>query len=401
MNSRAPGSRGRRADDDLEAELRDLGISAGLDAVGIASAEPFSDTLRHLRERKAAGLHGGMQFTYRNPERSTDPSRSLRGAKALFVGAMSYRRADPPDRAAFRSLGARPTGVVARYSWRDQYEELRGALAVVSARLGEAGWRTAISCDDNALVDRAAAVRAGIGFYGKNSMVLLPGRGSWFVLGSLLTNAPLRPTARDRSEGRGSEGRGLDGCGPCVRCLSACPTGALTSPGVLDARRCLAWMLEAPGIFPKEHREALGARIYGCDECQAACPINRRADMHHPPPEIRPGDEPVVDLAAMLLADDDELLERFGRWYVPGREARYLRRNALVALGNSGDPSHPAVIDALRSSLRHSDPIVRSHAVWAAGKLRLTDLVEQLSAFEEDPDVLSEVRSVTAAGARV
>ena len=128
-----------------------------------------------------------------------------------------------------------------------------------------------------------------------------------------------------------------DGCGPCHRCLDACPTGALVAPGVLDARRCLAWLVQAPGDFPEDLREALGDRIYGCDDCQDVCPVNRRSAADG----VLPAEADVedrVDLLALLDADDDALLAAHGRWYVPQRDPRYLRRNALVALGNTATP---------------------------------------------------------------
>ena len=345
----------------LAQDLAALGRDAGLDAVGFAAAEPFVDTRRILEDRKAAGLHGGMHFTYGDPGRSTEPGRSLRGARALVVGARSYRRAEPerPPEADG------PVGRVARYSWDDAYAPLRAALVGIAARLEAGGWRAAVLVDDNALVDREAAYRAGLGWYGKNANLLLPGRGSWFVLGSVVTDAAL-PVSAAPAE---------DGCGACVRCLPACPTGALVAPGVLDARRCLAWLLEAPGSFPLEHREALGGRVYGCDECQEVCPPNRVNDRRRPPPPARPRDEAWVPLVAMIEAADDELLTRFGRWYVPRRQPRYLRRNALVALGNVGDGSHPAVARALAGALATDDPMLREHAEWAAVRLGRGDLV--------------------------
>ena len=245
-------------------------------------------------------------------------------------------------------------------------------------------------CDDNALVDRAAAVRAGLGWYGKNALVLLPGRGSWFVLGSVVTDAPLL------ADGPPLEPAG--GCGSCVRCLSACPTGAIVAPGVIDARRCLAWLLEAPGSFPSEYRAALGNRLYGCDECQSSCPVNRRAERGSPPPPPSPDDEGTVDVVAMLAMTDDELLTRFGRWYVPRRRARFLRRNALVVLGNVGDGGSPPVVAALERALADADPLVRSHAVWAAAQLGRTDLVAQSRGREQDPDVLAELDAAGLTG---
>ena len=342
----------------LADELADLGRSAGLDAVGVAPAEPFDAARRALEERKAAGLHGGMQFTYRNPSRSTDPGRSLPGARSLVVGARSYRRADPAP-------GAAPAGRVARYSWDDPYAPLRAALRLVAARLKRAGYPARVLADDNALMDREAAYRAGLGWYGKNANLLLPGRGSWFALGSVLTTAAL-PTTEAPLD---------DGCGTCTRCLPACPTGALVAPGVLDARRCLSWLLEAPGPFPEQYREALGDRIYGCDDCQEVCPENRAADRRHPPPPAEAGMQPWVPLIELLDASDDELMARHGRWYIPGRQPRYLRRNALVALGNTGDIGDPEVRRVLGAALSSGDPLLVEHAAWASRRLGAADLV--------------------------
>lgn len=338
-------------------EVRAAGLAAGLDAVGVARAEPFLDARRHLVERKAAGLHGGMHFTYGNPERATDPGSVLPGARSLVVGARSYRAAVPAPPAG-------PAGRVARYSWRDHYETLSRALGAVAERLVEHGHAAVVLVDDNRLVDREAAVRAGLGWYGKNANVLLADHGSWFVLGSVVTDAVL-PAAIPVA----------DGCGSCARCLPACPTGALVAPGVLDARRCLAHLLQAPGDFPIEFREALGDRLYGCDDCQEACPPNRLEDRRHPPPPADGDAEAWVPVLEVLAASDDELLARHGRWYIPRRQPRYLRRNALVVLGNVGDGADPDVEAALRRALADPDPMLRSHAAWAAERLGRSDLV--------------------------
>jgi epoxyqueuosine reductase len=380
------------ADPDVPAvdELVAAGRAAGLDAVGVAPAEPFATTRRHLARRKAAGLHGGMAFTYRNPERSTDPRRALRNAKALVVGARSYYRTSPRA-----GGGPGPEGRVARYAWDDHYRELRNALGVVAERLRDAGWRARVLADDNALVDREAAYRAGLGWYGKNANLLLPGQGSWFVLGSVITDAPLESTPTGERDGRVA-----DGCGTCRRCLDGCPTGAIVAPGVVDARRCLAWLLQAEGRFPPEHRVALGDRIYGCDDCQEVCPPNRRlarrqSDDSEPPAEPSASAQPVVDLLGMLAAPDAELLDRYGRWYVPRRQPRYLRRNALITLANVADAAaaahEPGVEDALERALADPDPIVRGHAVWAARRLGRDDLVEALVGADEDPLVRAEL----------
>ena len=352
----------------LAAELRALGRKIGLAEIGFARAEPFVGTEQHLRDRKAQGLHGGMHFTYSDPDLSTDPGRSLEGAESLVVGILDYRELAPASEVS----GPHPVGSlgrVARYSWRDNYSRLGEKLDVLACQLSKDGWRTRVLIDDNALVDREAAYRAGIGWYGKNTCLLIPGMGSWFVIGSVLTDAPL-PTSQHRMP---------DGCGGCRRCLSACPTGALISPGILDARRCLAWLVEAPGPFPSEYREALGDRIYGCDDCQEACPPNRSRDRRDPPPLAAEGAQPYVELVWLLNQEDAQLLDRFGRWYIAKRQARYLRRNALVALGNTADGQDPDVEAVLRKELGHEDPLVRGHAVWAAAKLGRGDLLDRLS----------------------
>jgi epoxyqueuosine reductase len=324
-------------------ELKALGREAGLDAVGIAAADPFLDTRRHLHERRAVGLHGGMSFTYRNPDRSTDPGRSLVGAQSIVVGARSY----PPPRSTRR--GAR----VAAYADDDHYGALRTGLSAIAEHLNKAGWQTRVLVDDNALVDREAAFRAGLGWYGKSTNLLLPGRGSWFVLGSVLTTAPLDV----------DQGPVDDGCGSCRRCIDGCPTGAIVAPGIVDARRCLAWLLQTRDDFPVEFRVALGDRIYGCDECQEVCPPNRRAGA---------GDEDSgdgVDIIELLSSDDETLLARHGRWYIADRDPRYLRRNALIVLGNSAPPGDQAAIDTIDRYLVDPDPMLRSHAEWAARRL--------------------------------
>jgi epoxyqueuosine reductase len=348
-----------------------VGSSAGLDAIGVAGAHPFDDVRREIERRRDEGLHGGMQFTFRNPARSTDPTRILAGARSLVVGA----RRTPAARLAEVGAGRMR---IAAYARHDHYADLRASLEAVAERLRSDGWLAIVVADDNALVDRAAAVRAGVGWWGRNANVLVPGRGSWFVLGSVVTDAPLTPsTPLD------------DGCGTCRQCLDGCPTGAILDNGVIDARRCLAWLVQAPGPIPREFREALGGRLYGCDDCQEACPVGR--------PERTT--EGRVDLGAdiessdVLDATDDELLERFGRWYIAERDPRYLRRNALVALGNTGSRTDPDVVRRMRRALADPDPLIRSHAVWAAGRLDRLDLLDGID--DSAPEVAEELAALT------
>ncbi len=333
-------------------EVIAAGLAAGLDAVGVASAEPFESTRATLAQRREQGLHGGMAFTYRNPDRSTDPARTVPGARSLVVGALGYR-------SSARAAPDRPVGRVAAYARSDHYAELRACLGQVAQMLSDAGHKAAVVADDNALVDREAARRAGLGWYGKNSNILLPGQGSWFVLGSVITSAALEPSTPVP-----------DQCGPCRRCIDGCPTGAIVAPGVVDARRCLAWLVQADGDFPPEFREALGDRIYGCDDCQEVCPPNRQAESNHSTAGEVPDDDTAwVDLVELLESDDDELMARYGRWYIPRREPRYVRRNALVALGNSGRGTDSDVVEILHQYLSDPDPMLVRHAEWAARRL--------------------------------
>lgn len=379
--------------DDLAEELSRIGLQAGLDAVGFAGAEPFELARAVIERRSREGLADSMQFTYRNPARATDPSRSLPGAAALVVGARRYLRQDP---AADPSTPEKPTpdgpasvpARVARYSWVDHYQPLRQALRRIAERLEDGGFATRVLVDDNALVDRAAAHRAGLGWFGRNTNLLLPGAGSWFVLGSVVTDAPL-PSGHPVTES----------CGSCRRCVPACPTGALSEDGALDARRCLAWLVQAPGPFPVEHREALGDRIYGCDTCQEVCPVNRRAERSDPPVPAEVGATATADALDLLRSSDEQLLARWGRWYIAERDPRYLRRNALIVLGNVADRHDPAVLRALRASLRSEDPLLRGHAVWAAARVGCAELAGEL-ADDPDPFVASEVARVGSVTAR-
>jgi len=351
-------------------ELRRIALDNGLEEFGIAEAQILERARRELFARKSAGLSDDMGFTYRNPERSTDPFTAVQGARSVIVAARSYQRPDPMVPSA---LSAR----VARYAWTDHYAPLRDGLRAVATHLRAAGHRAVAYADDNTVVDREVAHRAGIGWFGKNANLLVPGRGSWFVLGCVITDAVLPPSPAPVE----------DGCGTCHRCIDGCPTGAIVAPGVIDARRCLAWLVQKPGIFPMEFREALGDRIYGCDDCQDVCPINRRSD---PAPEGVAAPELVawVPVLELLNLDDATILERHGRWYLHGRDPVWVRRNALVILGNTGDGQDRAVEAVLVRYLQHPNPVLRAHAVWAARRLGRNDLLPDT---DSDPSVRAEL----------
>jgi epoxyqueuosine reductase len=360
-------------------QLLTLGRNSGLHQVGVASAEVLHRARQALNERKSQGLHNQMQFTYRNPNRSTDPTAALPSAKSVIVGALSYSTQMPEQP---EKLSAR----VARYVWSDYYAQLRESLRQIAKQLVSDGFRAVVLADDNAIVDREVAYQAGLGWFGKNSNLLIAGAGSYFVLGCVVTNASLVVAEKPVE----------DGCGSCRRCLDNCPTQAIIAPGVIDANKCLAWLLQKPGVFDRDFRVALGDRLYGCDDCQEVCPPTVRFEKR----TSVIADEPVkhddranawVSVQKILLADDESLLKEFGAWYIANRDPKWLRRNALVILGNIGDADDKLVVELLQKYCNHGDAILRSHAVWAAARLGLNHL---LPVSEDDEIVLAELRAL-------
>ena len=312
-----------------------------------------------------------MQFTYRNPVRSTDPSAAVPGAQAVFVGALAYG-ADEPQ----HPVG--PSGRVARYAWSDHYGRLREGLWTVAKQLRADGFKAVPFADDNSIVDREVAYLAGLGWFGKNANLLVSGAGSWFVLGCVVTSAPLPVAATPVA----------DGCGACHRCIDNCPTSAIVAPGVIDAGRCLSWVLQKPGVIPVRFRETIGSRIYGCDDCQDVCPPTVRFGVRSAPVEADP---PVAWVAVLDLldADDAGVIAAWGRWYLAGRDPRWARRNALVVLGNVGDGSQPRIAQMLARYVKDPDLILRVHAIWAARRLGLHRLVVDADVGPaNDPDGL-------------
>lgn len=345
---------------DIE-HLTAVAHGAGIDLVGACRAAAWTSTRSHLEQRKAAGVNDTMAFTYKNPARSSDPTRVLNGASTLIVAAMSYVQ-DPSDAATAPSDIA-VAAQVAAYATADHYGRLAAGLEVVASELRQRGARAVVVLDRNDVVDREAAWRAGIGWYGKNSLLLAPGWGSWVVLGSVVTDArlvehtPIPVT---------------DHCGPCRRCVDACPTDAIVADGVVDARRCLSWLLQAPGSFPVNYREALGDRIYGCDDCQVVCPPNRAVELR----SVRRGTarsdrDPGRWLDAIELADldDETLLARCGRWYIAGRDPNIVRRNLLIVIANAADPASTDARRVLERFRHGDDPLLAEHATWALGRL--------------------------------
>jgi epoxyqueuosine reductase len=298
-----------------QAELQRFAEEVGIDVVGAARAEAYETTERHIRERRARGLFADMRFTTTHPEVSCHPEALLEGARSVVSAALCYWYPEPE----------RPTGHgrLPRYTWRDAYGELRAKLEALGQRLG-GSYRVLV--DENQHVDREGAARAGVGFYGKNTMLITRRFGSWVVLGTLVTDREVEPSAPLE----------LD-CGSCRLCIDACPTGALDEPGVLDATKCLSYWTQSAEPIPNEYHEPLGAQVYGCDICQDVCPWNRGIERRRAGMPLPEDAEPHVSLREWLQADGRELIERYDRLYVPRKDPRHLRRNAVIALSNVGE----------------------------------------------------------------
>ena len=326
------------------AELNRVAAELGLDAVGAAPAGPYEATERHIRERKARGLFATMGFTTRRPEVSCHPETLLPNARSVVSAALCYW-ADGPEPGPGE-------GRLARYTWSDRYAELREKLDALGRRLGGA-YRVLV--DENDHVDREAAVRAGVAFYGKSTLAITRRHGTWVVLGTLVTDVEIEAAQPLEA-----------GCGSCTLCIDACPTDALADAGVLDSARCLSYWTQAPAAVPEAYREPLGAAVYGCDICQDVCPWNRGVEKRRagvaPPPEA----EPAVSLVDWLEGNGDELVERYDRLYVPRNDPRWLRRNALVAAGNVGGEAEREAVSRWADS---DDELLREHAEWALARI--------------------------------
>ncbi len=311
--------------------------------MGVARAGPYRETERHIRERRARGLFGRLRFTISRPERSCHPERLLEGARSVVSAALCYYAPEPEL--------APGKGRLPRYAWHDGYAKLRSALEELGAALG-APYRVLVDSNDH--VDREAAARSGVGFYGKNTLLITPRHGSWVVLGTLVTRAELEPTPPLR-----------EGCGSCRLCVEACPTGALDEPGVLDWTACLSYWTQVPGPIPEPYRAPLGAQVYGCDICQDACPWNRGVERRRAAMPADPAAH--VDLLDWLGEEPAASDEALARLYVPRKDRRYLRRNALVALGNLERPGARGRA-RLRRYAAGDDELLAEHARWSLSR---------------------------------
>lgn len=382
--------------------LRAIGEASGLDAVGVAPATHMARAFDAINNRAKSGLVNEMQFTFRNPTRSTTPQMSVEGARSIIVGVRSYARDvdlrldffenNSDENEAHVATESGSVARVARYAWADHNEGLKQSLSAVMRRLRDDGHRAVVFADDNSIVDRETAYLAGIGWYGKNANILLPSAGSFFVIGCVVTTADL------------PHGTPIDeGCGACSRCIPACPTNAIVSPGVIDGNRCLSWLLQKPGVFDHKYRVALHDRIYGCDDCQTSCPQTvRRAVPVQLTTSVSRAPLPsraTIDVEWLLRADDEAVMSVCDHWYTHQRDPRWIRRNALIILGNIGEANRSDVRDVVSRYASHEDPMLRAHAVWSAARLGYADIVDN-ARHDTNPMVQDEVARLSEVQSR-
>ena len=330
--------------------LREWALEAGFDRAGIAHTGPseFSDSLVDWVRR---GDHGAMAWIERGVEKRLDSRRVLDGARSVLCVALDYLPTQP------RSGDLWPR--VARYAHgRDYHDLMHERLEVLESRIAEAfpGCGTRRYVDTGPVLERELAARAGLGSFGKNTNLLHPEAGSWFLLGELFLTLDLEPDAGVS-----------DLCGTCTLCLEACPTGALPEAYRLDSRRCISyWTIEHRGTFPEEMRDALGDWVFGCDICQEVCPVNAA-----PPPADHPElDLPVgraaLDLAGLLGIEVNDYVELFRGSPMKRAKREGLQRNAAVAMGNLGLEIY---VEPLARALEKGGETVRLHAAWALGRI--------------------------------
>jgi epoxyqueuosine reductase len=318
----------------------------GFDLAGIAAATP-ADGFARLESWLDQGFAGEMAYMHRHREARRHPASVLPEVRSIVMVGMNYK-ADRQD--------APTPGRVASYArGADYHDVLRDRLNQLLAWIQEEfpGCRGRGVVDTAPLLERDFARRAGLGWFGKNTMLLNKRLGSFFFLGAMLLDLDLQP---DAAQEHGH-------CGTCTACLDACPTRAFPEPGVLDSRRCISYLtIELRGQIPAELREPMGDWLFGCDICQDVCPWNRKAPRSAEPAwETRP-DLMAIDPVELLELTEDGFRRRFRGTALLRSKRRGLLRNAAIVLGNRGNP---AALPALRQALSDPEPLVREAAQWA------------------------------------
>lgn len=340
--------------------IRQQALALGFDDCRFCTAER-PDHADAFKAWVRDGGHGTMEYLARRAEERRDPQRLLDGARTVVSLAAAY----PADSAAGGSASDRAPprfpGRIARYARGSDYHTVLAdplrALAAFIQQQGGPGTRTLAYVDTGPVLERDFGQRAGVGFVGKHTNLISRRLGNWFLLGEILTTLGLAPDAPERPH-----------CGSCTRCLTACPTGAITHPYRLDARLCISYLtIELKGSIPEALRPAIGNRVFGCDDCLEVCPWNRFAGLGRLLRNSQRSDLEQPDLLELLALDDAAFRARFRDtplWR--GRRGRLLR-NVCVALGNTGDAT---ALPALERASHDPDPLIAEHARWAMERLR-------------------------------
>ena len=376
-----------RPADSLKRLVKEHALEMGFDLVGVCAAEAFQAHGAVTLERLRDGLMEGLPwYTPARVRRGTDPQTLLPGARSIISLGLSYKV--PED--------AEPTvveGRVARYAWGDDYHQvIKSRMKQFVSRLSQGLGRDVRArwyVDDGPMLDRAAAQRAGIGWFGKNTNVLSSDFGSWMFLGQVVTDLELAPDAPLKKS-----------CGSCVRCIVACPTGAIVAPYVIDNQRCISHLtIENRGPIPMELRPLMSDWVFGCDICQDVCPVNV-SSMYSREQAFQKKRFTTLALLDILSLTEDEFRRRFIKSPISRAKLWGLKRNACVALGNAGDRR---AVPALAGALRCETPLVRGHAAWALGRLgggqALTALKGAMT-LERDEGVRWEVSAALESFAR-
>lgn len=375
----------------LTRAVKEFARSIGIDHIGIARAEPFPREEAQLRAQAAAGRY--PRFTDTDIPRRTDPRKLLPDARSIISIAVSYLTDDSPRTAVHDGV---PRAWVSRYAWGDvdYHHVLREKLdRIVEFLAANVPFpvRALPYVDTGPPVERSVAERAGVGWFGKNNCIYVPGHGSWVFLGEIVTNVELVP---DTPQGKS--------CGTCTRCIDACPTGAITGPFRIDPNRCLSYITQMPGVIPVEFRRPMGRMLFGCDICQIVCPWNWEAAPANRP-EFRPraalGSRPA--LIPLLTMTNSQFKRWFGGTAMAWRGKKILQRNACICLGNIKNPlAVPPLIDRLEHDGKEE---VRGAAAWALGEIGGDDAVAALKRrlpVEPSDYVRSEIETAIAHAAQ-
>lgn len=364
---------------DLQRDFVAYAMSIGVDKIGFTTAAPFTELKNRLRRQQELGYQSGFEES--DIQKRTEPLQLLDEAESIVAIAVAY-----PSRMQNAPVGKKGArrGIFCRASWGvDYHTALRERLKLLSAWLEEhvKGVRIESMVDTGALVDRAVAERAGIGWSGKNCSIITPEFGSYVYLGELITNIPFAPDKPMEDE-----------CGDCRLCLDVCPTGALIQGGQLDAQRCIAFLTQTKGTLPDEFRSHIGNRLYGCDTCQTVCPKNKgKINWIHeefmPDPELA---KPL--LTPLLTISNREFKGKFGHVSGSWRGKKPIQRNAILALAHFKEEA--AIPDLI--ALLHKDdrPVIRGTAAWALGKIggdTAQTALHEAEATEQNEEVRSEI----------